>query len=171
MNNILKGIIAATGSPLPLAALQTAATLVKAVTKVKGAKSADDVADALLTLTEADKEEMLKEISPDAIALLQASDRDQAAIGKIHARSKDPFTVRARPAIIWVCVIGLAVVFIVKPLVEIALYAYSYFAGDHPLPLPAFPEMSTTELLGLLFPILGLGGYRTFEKITKSNNH
>ena len=171
MNKFLKIILGATNSTLPVAAIQTAATVVKAVTKIKGAKTADDVADALLNLTDADTKQLLKEIPPEALALLQSSDRDQAEIGKIHARSKDPFTVRARPAIIWVCVFGLAVVFIVKPLVEIILYSYAYFAGDHPLPLPAFPEMSTTEVLGLLFPILGLGGYRTFEKITKSNNH
>ena len=172
MNNLLKSLLgAATNSTLPFAAVQAAATLVNAVKKVKGAETADDVVAALRGLTGADAKAVMKEISPEEIALLQASDADQAEIGKIHARSKDPFTVRARPAIIWVCVIGLAVVFIVKPMVEILLYAYAYFAGEHMLPLPEFPEMSTTELLGLLFPILGLGGYRTFEKVTKSNNH
>ena len=173
MNNLLKSLIGAAtgGSALPFAAIEAAATLVTAVKKVKGAETADDVVSALRGLTGEDAKAVMKEITPETIAALQASDADQAEIGKIHARSKDPFTVRARPAIIWVCVIGLAVVFIIKPMVEILLYAYAYFAGEHMLPLPEFPEMSTTELLGLLFPILGLGGYRTFEKVTKSNNH
>lgn len=61
-----------------------------------------------------------------------------------------------RPAILWVCVLGLFVDFVVGPI-------FTFIAQC--LGSPAvFPELRTDTLLSLAGVALGIGGMRTAEK-------
>jgi len=88
----------------------------------------------------------------------------QIDINKIEAASEDPFVRRWRPAIGWICAAAMAYNFLLFPFAEwgVALYLL-----NHPevkaIPFPTLPDPQT--LMVLLGALLGLGGFRTFEKI------
>jgi len=81
----------------------------------------------------------------------------QLEINKIEAGSASAFTSGWRPGVGWTCCAGFAVQFVIGPLGEWA----SALAG-HPV---KFPQMDTGTMMPLLFGMLGLGAYRTAEKI------
>ncbi len=76
----------------------------------------------------------------------------QAEINKIEAQHRSIFVAGWRPAIGWVCAIGLAFPFVINPLVE-----WAGFAG---------PSIDMDRLMELVIALLGLGTLRTFEKLT-----
>lgn len=90
----------------------------------------------------------------------------QVEINKIEAASGNAFNSGWRPAIGWVCAITLALAYIPKALVITVMWSIQAYAvvttGGA---LPPFPELGLTDILGLLFSILGLGTLRTAEKI------
>jgi hypothetical protein len=81
----------------------------------------------------------------------------QLEINKVEAASSNPFTSGWRPFVGWTCGAGFAVQFVVGPLGEWA----SALAG-HPV---KFPQLDLGTMMPLLFGMLGLGAYRTAEKI------
>lgn len=76
----------------------------------------------------------------------------QAEINKIEAQHRSIFVAGWRPAIGWVCAIGLAFPFVITPLVE-----WAGFVG---------PSIDMERLMELVIALLGLGTLRTFEKLT-----
>lgn len=86
---------------------------------------------------------------------LDASDRNQAEINKIDAASERFFQYGWRSAAGWVAVSALAVNYLIIPLM-------GYVASNW-LKWPIPQQLDTQELIGLLFALLGLGGYRSFE--------
>jgi hypothetical protein len=80
----------------------------------------------------------------------------QAEINKAEALSNDPFRAGWRPFIGWVCGLGFATQFIVAPW-------GTWIAALNGTPVP-FPEMDMATMMPLLFAMLGLGAYRTYEK-------
>lgn len=78
----------------------------------------------------------------------------QAEINKIEASHRSIFVAGWRPAIGWVCVIGLAFATIVSPVM-------SWLATK---PVPQVPPQL---ILDLIFALLGLGGLRTIEKLKR----
>jgi hypothetical protein len=80
----------------------------------------------------------------------------QMDINKIEAASNDPFKSGWRPFIGWVCGTGFAVQFVFGPLA-------TWVAALNGK-IIEFPEMDTATMMPLLFGMLGLGAYRTFEK-------
>lgn len=64
------------------------------------------------------------------------------------------YTAGWRPAVGWVCVLGLLWNFI-------GYSAVALYVGVENAP----PPINTQSLYTLLFALLGLGGFRTFEKI------
>ena len=81
-------------------------------------------------------------------SILQA----QIGVNNTEAANSNLFVSGARPFIIWVCGFGIAMEFILRPIVV------SFGVN-------AFPHMDANLLLGILGPILGLGTMRTIEKI------
>jgi hypothetical protein len=81
----------------------------------------------------------------------------QMDINKIEAQSTSFFKSGWRPAVGWVCVVGLAYQFIGRPLLPWILDACMYTVKD-------LPSLDMGSLLTLLGGLLGLGGLRTFEK-------
>jgi hypothetical protein len=81
----------------------------------------------------------------------------QLKVNEVEAANPNLFTSGWRPFIGWVCGSGFAIQFVVGPLGEWA----SNLAG-HPV---KFPQMDIEAMMPLLFGMLGLGAYRTAEKI------
>lgn len=81
----------------------------------------------------------------------------QIGVNQVEAASPSLFVSGARPAALWVCVIGLGMQFLVAPLLTWGSTLYG-----HPLILP---PMDMGTLLTLLGGMLGLGGMRTAERI------
>lgn len=83
--------------------------------------------------------------------LRQEPARLQVELNKIEAGHRSVFVAGWRPAIGWVCAVGLGFVFIVNPVIQ-------WQTGE---PGPELP----VEFLGeLVLALLGLGALRTFEK-------
>lgn len=76
----------------------------------------------------------------------------QAEITKLEASHRSPFVAGWRPAIGWVCAIGLMFPFVINPILQ-------WTTGD---PGPVLP---TDALINLVLALIGLGGLRTAEKI------
>lgn len=89
------------------------------------------------------------------LAVLQADAeiaKGQIAVNQTEA-SGDWFRAGWRPAAGWVCVVALAYQYLICPLSPL-------FAGGQQL-----PEVDSSDLMTLLLGMLGLGGFRTFEKL------
>lgn len=88
----------------------------------------------------------------------------QTEINKQEAASPNWFVAGWRPACGWVCSLGLGVQFLINPLATwiAALAGHSI----------QFPSLDMGTLITLLIGLLGLGGYRTYEKTQGvQNNH
>ena len=83
--------------------------------------------------------------------------KGQMAINQVEA-SQDNFRGGWRPGAAWVCVFGLFYQFLLQPLLPWILTV----AG---LSAPPLPAIDSEALLILLFSLLGLGGYRSLERI------
>ena len=82
----------------------------------------------------------------------------QNAVNLEQAKSPSLFVAGARPAIMWICGVGIGWAFVLKPMVE---WGYFIYSGA---PLVGAPVLDTTELMSLIIAMLGLSGYRTYEK-------
>ena len=76
----------------------------------------------------------------------------QASANEISAGHRSVFVAGARPFILWVCGFGLANAFLVNPWIQ--------WATGLPGPVLPLNDMST-----LIWALLGLGGFRTVEKL------
>lgn len=85
----------------------------------------------------------------------------QIKVNEADASGGSPMQRNARPFILWTCGAALAFDTIARPLI-----AYGAALAGHPL--PTVPNLSSDQLYGLLFGILGLGGFRTVEKVKRA---
>lgn len=81
----------------------------------------------------------------------------QLEVNKAEATT-DMFRGGWRPAVGWVCVLGLAYQFILQPLLPwvVALFGVQ---------VPPLPAIDNETLMVLLTGMLGLGGLRTIERV------
>ena len=97
----------------------------------------------------------------ELIKLQQSGELTQIAgqleINKAEAGNPNPFTSGWRPFIGWVCGAGFALQFVIGPLGE-----WVSMLMGHPV---KFPQMDLGTMMPLLFGMLGLGAYRTAEKM------
>jgi hypothetical protein len=87
---------------------------------------------------------------------LHRANMAQIAVNKEQAKHSSLFVSGARPAIMWVCCLGLFWSFFLAPLLNWMILLY-----DSNIVLP---NIQTEGLLTLTLSLLGLGGYRSFEK-------
>jgi len=80
----------------------------------------------------------------------------QTEINKVEAASPDPFKSGWRPAAGWVCVLGLLYQFLLQPLLAWGSTMQGFAAP---------PVLQLGDLYGLLFGMLGLGAYRSVERV------
>jgi hypothetical protein len=88
---------------------------------------------------------------------LQKANIAQIQVNQEQAKHSSLFVSGARPAIMWVCCLGLLWSFFIAPIMNWFLFIY-----DSSIPLP---EINTEGLLTLTLSLLGLGGYRSWEKM------
>jgi len=82
----------------------------------------------------------------------------QAQINLADANSGSNYRGGWRPMVGWICAGALAYQFILRNILPWSLNAFG-------LSLPAMPELDGNTLMTLLGGLLGLGGFRTFEKV------
>lgn len=82
----------------------------------------------------------------------------QAEINRLEAGHRSLFVSGWRPFIGWVCGLGLAWAFLGHPFFE-------WFVALRGLAVSA-PVVASENMLELILALLGLGGLRTFEKLT-----
>ena len=80
----------------------------------------------------------------------------QAQANIEQAKHPSLFVAGARPAIMWICALGLMTNFFIMPLAEWAVAIW--------WPVAELPELQTEELMSLVLALLGLGGMRSWEK-------
>ena len=81
----------------------------------------------------------------------------QIDVNKAQAQHPSVFVAGARPAVMWIGAFGLAYAAIIEPLARFVAAVCFDYTGE-------FPQLDATITLQVLFGILGLGAYRTFEK-------
>ena len=91
-----------------------------------------------------------KEIDPDKMMDLV---KVQSEINKMEAQHRSVFVAGWRPFIGWICGLSLAYNFIIRDVI----------AWVSPDIMP--PAIQMDQLITILLGMLGLGGFRTFEKI------
>jgi hypothetical protein len=118
--------------------------------------------------------EQKTQIQLQLLAMEQAANQaaaqyeSQLAAGQINlntldAQSTDRFRSYGRPAAIWMCVLGLFYSFLLQPLLPWTVETFCVVFGYTPLIKP-LPNLPTEILMTLGGSLLGLGGYRSWEK-------
>lgn len=93
--------------------------------------------------------------------ILGASDAAQSQVNLAEAQSESLFKSGWRPSIGWVCAAAFAGNFVVGPSLTWLCDLFNIHA--------MWPEMDMSQLMPVLFGMLGLGAYRTFEKVKGVN--
>jgi hypothetical protein len=88
--------------------------------------------------------------------------RMQVAVNTAEAQSGSNFRGGWRPFIGWVCGVGLAYAVLIQPVATGFIQAFVPEMNKFQM-----PGVETDALMALLFGMLGLGGYRTYEKVVK----
>lgn len=88
---------------------------------------------------------------------------EQLKVNTAEAQSGSLFVGGWRPFVGWVCGVALAYTYVLLPFLQFVVYAW----GDPTTvnKLSRLPVLELAELLPILLGMLGLAGYRTFEKM------
>ena len=86
----------------------------------------------------------------------------QSEINKVEASHRSMFVAGWRPAIGWVCALALATYYLPQHIMAAVLWVKMCWAASEMQPYP----IDIKGLLELVLALLGLGGLRTFEKLT-----
>jgi len=81
-----------------------------------------------------------------------------------EAKSTNWFVAGARPFIMWTCGFALAYADLIEPLSRFVAKVWFGYAGD-------FPVIDTDLTMQILMGILGLGAYRSAEKIKSAEGN
>ncbi len=98
------------------------------------------------------------ELESLTLTLTAAAAEAQAKINLAESTHPSIFVSGWRPFIGWTCGFGIAWKYIVEPTVSWALVITQST-------ITTLPKIDTSELIPLVFALLGLGGYRMYEKI------
>ena len=107
-------------------------------------------------LTTSDKERMAAEL--DAYKAESERMGGQVEINKIEAASGSLFVSGGRPFVVWVCAFALAYAAVIEPIARFVATVGCAYAGP-------FPVIDTDLTMQVLLGLLGLGAYRSVEKI------
>ena len=107
-------------------------------------------------LTTSDKERMAAEL--DAYKAESERMGGQVEINKIEAASGSLFVSGGRPFVVWVCAFALAYAAVIEPIARFVATVSFAYAGP-------FPVIDTDLTMQVLLGLLGLGAYRSVEKI------
>ena len=82
--------------------------------------------------------------------------KGQLEANVVQAKHPSIFVSGSRPAILWICALGLLTQFFLMPIAEWASAIW--------YPEITLPKLQTEQLMTLTLSLLGLGGMRSFEK-------
>lgn len=82
----------------------------------------------------------------------------QVEINKVEAASASLLVSGGRPFVIWVCAFALAYASVIEPIARFVAKVCFGYDGD-------FPVIDTELTMQVLVGVLGLGAYRSFEKV------
>jgi hypothetical protein len=116
------------------------------------------IADDLFTTEQERRELDLKEKELD-----QRIDLAQIDVNKAEANHSSVFVSGARPSILWIGAAAMAWTFIIHPIL-IWVWAFLQAVGWISVSIPPPPTLETDTLWVVVSGVLGLGGFRTFEK-------
>jgi hypothetical protein len=85
--------------------------------------------------------------------------KGQLAVNAAEAASGNMFVAGWRPAVGWLCALGLGYEFLLCPLLP---WIMTILLGK---PVAVLPDLPSETLMTLLFGMLGLGSLRTVEKV------
>ena len=111
------------------------------------------VADDLVT-----SDEERQKLALEAYEAETERARLQTEINVEEARSGSTFVAGARPAIMWICAFAMGYATVFEPIMRFISQVMVGYTG-------AFPVIDTELTMQILFGLLGLGAYRTFEKV------
>lgn len=97
-------------------------------------------------------QEIQMTLAQSYLSAAAASDAAQAPVNLAEAQAQSFWKSGGRPGIIWCCALALFSDYIVRP------YCVAFFHVQ-------IPPLDWTELGPLMFGVLGLGAYRTVEKV------
>ena len=103
------------------------------------------------------RERLSHEIATMAEKHAQAQVMAQIEVNKIEAASSSVFVSGWRPAIGWICAMGMAGNFLVIPFANMALELSKTGV--------TIPMIALSEMMPVLMGMLGLGAMRTVEKV------
>lgn len=106
----------------------------------------------------------VQEIEKLTLQADQAIITGQLEINKAEAMSGSLFRGGWRPAVGWICVMGLFYQFIIRTILPWCIDIFLQVVHTT-ITIPTLPELDMGTLMMLLTGILGLGGLRTFEKV------
>tara|TARA_R100000329_G_scaffold90346_1_gene75637 strand:+ start:151 stop:582 length:432 start_codon:yes stop_codon:yes gene_type:complete len=118
-------------------------------------KSVVGIAGSVLNKFVADKNLKMK-LEHELKTQLQTANLAQNETNKIQAAHPSLFIAGARPAIMWICAIGLFWEFFLKQVL-----AWSFGLAGFEVNVP---DIQTEGLMTLTLSLLGLSGMRSFEK-------
>ena len=104
----------------------------------------------------------LAENETELLKLLAQADTNQAEINKEEAKSSSLFVAGWRPFVGWVCGVGVAWAFLLKPIADWILPVAARFVPQ--LAGITTPVLDSGQLMSLLLGLLGMGGFRMLEK-------
>ena len=104
------------------------------------------------------KEKKLQEFQLAMAKEMQKANIHQIELNKIEAKHKSIFVSGWRPFIGWVCGSALAYHFILRDLI-------SWFLDAVGFEVAPLPPIELGQLISILLAMLGMSGYRTYEKI------
>ena len=105
------------------------------------------------------KMKIAAELSTMAERHAQELAKGQLEVNKVEAASKSMFVAGWSPAVGWVCVLGMAMNFIIVPLGNFGLSVADIQV--------VIPMIDTSQMMPVLMGMLGLGAMRTVEKVQK----
>lgn len=88
----------------------------------------------------------------------------QIGVNREEAASTNWFVAGWRPAVGWIGAFGLGYAAIAEPFARFVTQVWIGYAG-------AFPQIDTTITMQVLFGLLGLGAYRTVEKVKSAEGN
>jgi hypothetical protein len=109
--------------------------------------------------------QMNKEELKEILSTLSHSDTNQTEINKLDATSSDRFQSRWRPFFGWTCGVSFAYSIVAQPFLDYILRVSIFLSGTPLKDFPALPAVNENLLVFALTGILGLGAYRTYEKV------
>jgi hypothetical protein len=90
---------------------------------------------------------------------MQEPGKLQVELNKVEAGHRSVFVAGWRPFIGWICGFGLGYVWVLRPIVM----DLATLIGET---APVWAPMNTENMIDLVIALLGLGGLRTYEKLS-----